>query len=130
LSSILTPKSEEQMLKELFAKELPKEVQVMMERQTFKFDVAHTMLLDKFEINIPESKSFRKVCSFIRAELSDEEMIAMKAVVKGEPGRRQAFNLMMQMHEITPSMLNNCFPLGEKRNQFEQWLDGKINQLP
>lgn len=131
LSSILKPKSEEQMLKNLYTdSELPKEVLTMLERQSLKFDVAHVMLLERFEIHVPSSKSFNKVCAYLRHELPVDERMKLDALMKGDHGRRKAFMFMVELREITPSMLNNCFPLGEKRNQFEQWLDGKINQLP
>lgn len=130
LSSILKPKSEEQMLNDLYTGDLPKEVVTMLERQTLKFDVAHTLLLEKFGIHVPTSKSFQKVCEYLRGGLSEDERAKMTQIFGGEHGRRKAFMFMVEMREITPSKLDNCYPLGERRNQFERWLDGKINQLP
>ena len=130
LSSILIPKSEEQMLKDLCDADLPKEVRSMLERQTFKFDVAHMILLQKFEIHVPTSKSFNKVCTYIKGGLDAEERVKMSKIVGSKGGRRDAFNFMVEMREITPSKLNHHFPLGEKRVAFERWLDGEVSHLP
>lgn len=118
------------MLKELCDTNLPKEVLSMLERQTFKFDVAHTILLQAFGIDIPTSKSFGKVCDYIKGGLNAEERIKIGKIIGGKGTRRDAFNLMMELREITPNKLDQRFPLGEKRELFERWLDGHISHLP
>lgn len=130
LTAFLTPKGGEETIEELYEKELPKGIRDIIERQTLKFDVAHNILMERFAVVPSRAKSYIKVLAFIHNLLSEEEATKMRAIMKNPCGRRAAFNFMVEMRDITPYMLNQFFPLGERRNQFERWLDGKLSQLP
>lgn len=130
LTAFFAPKSEEETLEKIYKREIPKEIRKTMERQTLKFEVAHGILMDRFGVIPSRAKSYAKLLAFRHKLLSEEEAINMRNIINSVDGRRQAFNLMVEMQDITPYMLNTCFPLGERRCQFERWLDGNLSQLP
>lgn len=130
LAALFSMRGDPVTIEELYERELPKEVQEILERQTYKFDVAHSILMERFGIIPSRARSYTKVMAFLYKLLSKEEATKMHELMKRPDGRRAAFNFMVEMHDITPYMLNSCFPLGEKRDQFERWLDETLNQLP
>lgn len=96
-----------------------------------QFDVAHALLLEAFSIPATNAKSFQMVRRYLHGACTSlDEENKVKALLSSKNARRSAFNFMVEMRDVTPHVINSSFPLGEKRNRLELWLDGKSSYLP
>lgn len=123
-------KHEEPQLGDLYQQHLPKSIRTLLERQTYKFDVAHTILMDRFHVTPTLCRSFKIVMQYARREqMNDAEFIRIEQLLRSKNARRDAFNFMVELKDITPHMLNRYYPVGSKRDELNAWLEGKLVHL-
>ena len=123
-------KHKEQPLDDFYKQNLPKSILTLLGRQTFKFDVAHAILMERFHVTPTLCRSFKMVTKYVNKEpMPDTEFIKIEQLLQSKNARRDALNFMVELKDITPYMINQYYPVGEKRNELNQWLDGTIVHL-
>lgn len=130
VSMIVGPNQKVSMLKKMYRNGMSEESVDLLEKHTLQFDVAHVLLMDMFSIHIADAKSFQMVRRYLhRDTISREEENKVKALLQSRNARRAVYTFMLEVRDITPHQVHRTFPTGDKREQFEQWLDGKISNL-
>jgi len=112
---------------ELVKDDISQAAKNMINAQDFKFSIYIMDLHKKFNISTDHSNTFTIMRKFYQQDLNTiNEYSKISSLMRPDVTRREIFNLMVENKDIPEHKLNYFFPVGEKRQELEDWLDGKI----
>ena len=91
----------------------------------FPFRVAVINVHQKFNIDSCQSRSFEIFNRYLQGDSVGVYHEEIKNMVANYGPRRAIFNFMVKLNDISSEMLAEEYPPGVKRQELDNWIDGK-----
>lgn len=98
---------------------------ILNQNNHFPFRVAVINIHQKFNIDSCKSKSFEIFNQYLQGEVTGEHDEEINKMLSNLNPRRAIFNFMLKLKDIPEEQLQEKYPEGIKRQQLENWIEGK-----